>query len=375
MFYKPDWDKAKERIEAFWANEIIDRCCIAVLSPRKDSKMPPFPELEEGPWLGGLEKYSEDDVKSIEKWWMDPDENYKRMILWFENTYFGGEAAPSTYVDWGASALAAFYGSKPIFKKTSVWYPKVINNWDSWSWHFEPIENKYWQSILSITRYAIEQNRGDYFIGIPELGTAGDVLSLMRGMENLLVDLIELPEKVKEAINILTRTWIDLHEEIYKMIININDGGCILAWMNLWAKGKHDQLACDLSSVLPPKMFKEFFIPEIEKEGNWCDYSTYHLDGPDAMRNHLDTLLEIDQIDNIEYTPGFGLPPTSSSEYIPIYKKIQKKGKKLFLLAKPNEIKTILSELSPKGLFIHSYADSEEEADEIIKDVGRLSRK
>lgn len=375
MYYKPDWDKAKERIKAFWDNDILDRCCIAVLAPRKNSKLKPFPELQNGPWLGGLEKYADADTKSIEKWWRDPEENYKRMIIWFENTYFGGEAVPSTYVDWGASALASFFGSKPIFKKTDVWYPQVINDWNSWKWDFNQEENEYWKSILAITEYSIEQKYGDYFVGIPEFGPASDVLSLMRGMDKLLIDLIEFPDKIKEAVNILSKTWIDLHEKIYITTAGINDGGSILSWMNLWAPGRHDQLACDLSLTISSDMFKEFFIPEIEREGNWCNYSTYHLDGPTAMKNHLDVLLEVNQIDNIEYTPGFGLPNTSNAAYFPAYKKIQRKGKKLFLLVHPEEIKTILTELSPRGLFLHTHANSEEEANYLIKKVQKWSAK
>ena len=125
MYYKPDWEQAKKRFLAFWDNEIIDRCCVAVYAARKTSKLPPFPELQWGPWLGGLEKFSDDDKESITKWWIDPEENYKRMITWFDNTYFGGEAIPATYVDWGAMAMAGFYGSEPTFNKISVWYPPV----------------------------------------------------------------------------------------------------------------------------------------------------------------------------------------------------------------------------------------------------------
>lgn len=374
MHYKPDWDKAKERIIAFWNNEIIDRCCIAILSPRKGSNLLPFPELQNGPWLGGLEKYSEEDTESIEKWWTDPEENYKRMVTWFENTYFGGEAVPSTYIDWGASAMSSFYGVKPVFKKTDVWYHPVINDWESWEWHFDTKENKYWNDILLITRYAVEQNKGDYFVGIPEFGPALDVLSLMRGIDKLLIDMIDYPEKVIEAIRILSKTWVELHDIIYNIISKVNKGGSVLAWMNLWAEGKHDQLACDLSSLLSPKFFKKFFIPEIEIEGSWCDYSTYHIDGRDAMMNHLDTLLELKHIDNIEFTPGFGLPLTSFIEYIPLYKKIQKSHKKLFLLLNPNEIEIILTELSSKGLFLYTHAGSEEEANSIIKIVKRLTK-
>ena len=73
MFYKPDWEQAKKRVEAFWQNEVIDRCCVAVLAPRKTSKVPPFPELQYGPWLGGLELISEDDHEELKKWWTDPE--------------------------------------------------------------------------------------------------------------------------------------------------------------------------------------------------------------------------------------------------------------------------------------------------------------
>ena len=65
MHYKPDWPMAKKRLEAFWHNEILDRCCVAVFAPRKTSQMPPFPELQHGPWLGGLEQFDEDDSESI----------------------------------------------------------------------------------------------------------------------------------------------------------------------------------------------------------------------------------------------------------------------------------------------------------------------
>ncbi|KPJ69675.1 hypothetical protein AMJ44_02920 [candidate division WOR-1 bacterium DG_54_3] len=374
MYYKSDWEQAKKRFLAFWNNEIIDRCCVAVYASRKTSRMPPFPELQWGPWLEDLEKFSDDDTESIRKWWTDPEENYKRMITWFENTYFGGEAIPATYVNWGAMAMAAFYGSNPVFKKTSVWYPPVIENWEGWEWKLEPKTDKYWQQIFSITDYLLERSDGKYFVGTPEVGSAGDLLSLMRGMDKLCMDLIDNPEQVKKAISVLGDTWVKFHEEMYQKTVKANDNGDILAWMSLWAPGRHDQVACDFSTVISPASFKEFFVPEIEKEGGWCEYCTYHLDGPDAMNNHLHTLLGVEQIDNIEWTPGTGCPPTLSPQYIPKYKKIQQAGKRLYLLAKPEEIEPLLSELSAKGLFICTNVDSEEQAKELLKKMENWSK-
>ncbi|MBD3307060.1 hypothetical protein GF348_11825, partial [candidate division KSB3 bacterium] len=70
MYYKTDWHKAKERLLAFWENELVDRCCVAVHALRKSSKMSePFPEQQWGPWLGGLEDLADDDQEAITVWW------------------------------------------------------------------------------------------------------------------------------------------------------------------------------------------------------------------------------------------------------------------------------------------------------------------
>ena len=34
MLYKSDWDKTKERFTAWWEQEDIDRCALAVTAPR-----------------------------------------------------------------------------------------------------------------------------------------------------------------------------------------------------------------------------------------------------------------------------------------------------------------------------------------------------
>lgn len=373
MYYKEDWPQAKRRLEAFWQNEIIDRCCVAVTAPRKSSALPPFPELQWGPWLGGLEEIPDSDPEAIARWWTDPEQNYRRLETWFENTYFGGEAIPATYIDWGAMALAACFGSPPRFTKTTVWYPAVIDDLEAWQWRFDPVSNAYWQGVLAIQQHLIDANRGRYFLGKPELGNAADVLSLMRGMEGLAMDLIDRPEAVALAVEVLSAAWVDLMERVYRMNGAANDGGDVLAWMNLWAPGRHDQIACDYSAVISPAQFRRFFVPSIRRMGGWCEFGTYHLDGPAAMRTTLDTLLGLDEIDNIEWTPGAGAPPTCSPQYIPVYRRIQAAGKRLYLLAEPHEIEPLLEALSAKGLFLCTHVASEEDADGLLKLVARLS--
>ncbi len=362
MLYKPDWDKAGKRFEAFWENEIVDRCCLAVTAPKAGSDWSKYFEKYD------VERFQDTDGDSIKAWWCDPEENLKRNEFIFANTFYGGEALPIAFTNWGAMVMCAFFGSEPIFNKKSVWYPRVIHDWENWCWYFDKQTNEYWRITKQMTEAFASAAPGRFFAGLPELGSAGDLLSLLRGMDDLCLDLYDYPQHVKKGIWELTDTFINLQDELYEIVKHSNLGGGVLPWMSLWMPGKHgNQLACDFSWVISNHFFREFFMEEILRESAWSEYGTYHLDGPMCMHNHLDTLLEIDSIKAIEWTPGVGSLPTWHSDYITHYKKIQKKGKKLILLAEPHEVEPILTGLSPRGLFIKTQADSEADAKALLR--------
>ena len=373
MYYKDDWAAAKAHMEAFWAGEDIGRPMMAVYAPR-NAGCTVFPELQNGPWLGGLESIKDGDQAAVEKWWRDPEENYKRAKFWFENTYFGGEAIPATYVNWGASAACAFYGAAPHFNRTSVWYEQVIEDWESWEWSFDEKTNQWWNNIREIIQYLNDRAEDEFFVGMPEFGNAADNLSLMRGMDNLAVDCLEDPEAVSNAIDFMESHWCNLHEKLYQLTLPVNGGG-VLPWMSLWAPGRIDQIACDFSTALSPKLFKELFVPDIQKLGSWTEYGTYHLDGRTAMQNHLDTLLQIPEIKTIEFTPGIGSDPTLTEDYIPRYRKILDSGKRLYLLAEPHEVEPLCRLLGSKNLFMSTWAESREEADALIENTYKWCKK
>ena len=188
------------------------------------------------------------------------------------------------------------------------------------------------------------------------------------------MDLVENPDAVKHAIDTMSDVWVALHDELYAMTSVLNANGAVLPWLNLWAPGRHDQMANDFSTTISSSMFQEFFFPELRKMGRWMDYATYHLDGPSCIRNHVDALLELSEIDCIQFTPGVGSPRASTPEYIPIFRKIQRAGKRLYLLAEPNEIEALLSQLSARGLFINSWADSQEQADDLLGKMTKWSQ-
>jgi hypothetical protein len=106
MYYKEDWPQAKERFQAFWQGEIIDRCCIAVKAPRNNTH-----------YIPAEPPHSKEELLM---WRLDPEDNLKRMMDEFQNTYYAGEAYPATTMCLGASVMAGFYGSPPEFREETV---------------------------------------------------------------------------------------------------------------------------------------------------------------------------------------------------------------------------------------------------------------
>ena len=101
------------------------------------------------------------------------------------------------------------------------------------------------------------------------------------------------------------------------------------AWLPMYCSdGRYYIPSCDFSIMVSTEMFREFFLPELLAEIAWLDRTVYHLDGPGALR-HLDTLLDIGQLDAIQFVYGDGAKP--ASRWMHVFKRIQAGGKNLHI--------------------------------------------
>lgn len=353
MLYKENWDQAKERYQAFWNRSCIDRCALRVVSKKKGVF------------------FAQPQPADIFKKWTDIDYILDNVEAGFQATYFAAEAIPNYFPDLGPGIITAFMGSEPQFAKDTVWFTEIINDWETYQPQFDP-QNKWWLKILEMTRIALERGRGKYLIGVTDFHGAGDNLLNMRGSQNLCMDFVMYPEEVKRAISYLTKVLMQCFNQTSEMILKQQDG--TTHWMGIWGKGRHDVLQADVGALIGPAMFKEFFYEEFVTYINTLDRSIFHVDGPDMIR-HLDLLLEIPKLDAIQWVPGDGQPEAIG--WIPMLKKVQQKGKSLFVYSSAKNVEGLLRELVPEGLFIHVYDtfDEEESVDQFIKKVERWCAK
>lgn len=356
MYYKPDWQMTKKRLEAFWAGEIIDRCVVSVTAPREGA----------APQCGTVPMTSSEAMK----YWFDPEETLKRNISRMENTCFLGDAFPQIHHGMGASAHAGLFRNTEYKYLDSAWFFPQNTGEEPEEIEFDEGSFLYKRTV-EIAKYLAAENRGRYFISQPDFTGNLDALAHIRGSENLLMDLMLNPEWVHRSLGKIQDAWRRIMEELYPILSAQNEGGTTIGWLNTWHSGRHAQLQCDISVMLSVPMFDAFAKPELREQSAWMDCGLYHLDGQEQCR-HLDTLLSIEGIQAIQWTSVAGQPPASA--FIPVLRRIQQSGKRLVIMPSSAEDYTaLLTSLSSKGLQLIMQADTAYDAREIIKIAHRLT--
>jgi hypothetical protein len=358
MRFKPDIDKVRERLYAFWEREVIDRACISVVAPLyKGANISMFHN----------DKNLTGDPEGLKRYWEDPETILHNSLARLERTYLGGETLPVIFQNYGTSGHCRYFGAKPTYGNDTIWFDPA---WKSLS----DAENTYMEDELKkelfITRYLEENARDNFFVAMPDNCGTLDAIGHLYGTEKVLIAMIEEPDELKKAIKLLNKAWIKTNELFYNATLNQNGGGAH-AWMHLLAPGKLNHMQCDMSVMFSPKMYEEFVVPELEKQLEWLEYPVYHFDGIEQER-HLSCLLDLPRLKAIQWTYVAGQP--SPSCYIPILKRIQKAGKGLIVMAPPDDIRILVDELSSKGLYLHTETETSEEAKAIIRYVEKNSK-
>ncbi|MCS7180642.1 MAG: hypothetical protein NZ891_04745, partial [bacterium] len=179
----------------------------------------------------------------------------------------------------------------------------------------------------------VEKYDGEFLISMPDLGDALTCFSLLRGVENLLIDILENSKIILEKIDEFVNAWIKAHEFFHVIYSKKLPGDT--SWL-LWAEGKTYVCQCDFSTMISPRLFEKFVVYELERLKNYLEYIPWHLDGPDEIK-HLDILLSLPYIKAIQIVPGAGKPPCVSQLWIPIIEKILKKDKNVIIYATNKE--------------------------------------
>jgi hypothetical protein len=129
-------------------------------------------------------------------------------------------------------------------------------------------------------------------------------------------------------------------------------------------------LQSDFSCLISKAHFDDYLLPFIEEQTRWVDRTIYHLDGPGAVK-HLESLLDLPELDGIQWVQGAGAPP--ATHWISLYRRIQERGKLVYAFCEPGEVETLLTELRREGLMLVTECASEEDGRRLLEGASRWS--
>lgn len=322
----PEFPTIARRLEAWWSQALVDRpIFMAEANPRPDRPITRRLELMDDPdrWLEAKIK----DMQQVQR---------------------VGDIPPRVRVDFGPVLLGSLLGGRREVQSDTSWTHAFID--DNWSnapdWTI-PDDRPDWVQLIELTRRVAADAAGRYLVCTPDLGASADVLLNLRGSEALCMDVVMRPETIRLAVDAIYTSWRRAFEGLYANALEFGAG--LVHWLALWSNRPYAVPACDFNALIGPDHFQELFLPEIARQAEAAGRAIFHLDGPDAAR-HIDALLDVPQIQAIQFTPGAGSP--SALAWLDMLRKIQAKGRSLLIFTPADEVLELAEALKPEGLAI-----------------------
>jgi 5-methyltetrahydrofolate--homocysteine methyltransferase len=354
LVFKEDWQETQARYRLWWKHEYFGRCALSVTAPKKNLPVRPEPPL----------------AKSVEQQWYDLDLISARQDCYMSRIFYGGEALPVWNGGYpGHTAIPAFLGCPTTLDWSTGWWDPILTGEDIEFQDLRIAKNdRNYRFTVELLKRGAREMQGKGLVTIGAFGGCGDTLAALRGTERLLYDCVERPDQVRAAEEFLMSMWCEHYDAMYE-IIRAVDGGST-CWFDLWSPGKFYAAQNDFSFNIGPDMFRDLFLPVIERQTEFLDHVVYHVDGVDAFR-HVDALLELPRLQALQILPGAG--KAGPLRYMDTLRKVQAAGKNLHISIAPEDLKMALSQLSARGLFISTWAASEDDARALIREAERCS--
>ncbi len=315
MLYKKNWEETKEKWDKYWKRQNTGRPLMCIWAEKEGVKDPAREE--------------ELKPKSMEDKYQDAERIVARYRYFCETHEFLGESFPNVSLDFGPGSMAGYLGCKIVFNEDTVWFEEFVEDWLEYKdLEYDP-ENVWLKKHLDLFRKVKELAGDDFLIGIPDIMENIDVLASMRGAQDTIFDMMDEPEEIARRIEQIDNIYFKYYDQFYNIVKDKNDSSCYTVFQ-IFGTGKTAKLQCDFSAMMSPGQYREFIQESLRKQAKQLDHVIYHLDGPDAIK-HVDAIMEIKEIDALQWTSGDYGPDGTFEEWYQIYDKAVAAGKGLWV--------------------------------------------
>jgi DNA-binding FadR family transcriptional regulator len=223
---------------------------------------------------------------------------------------------------------------------------------------FDPL-NPWLAKYLEFTAALAKQSRGRYPVGMPIMRGPTDMLGALLGQQQMVMALMdEDPRIMLSLIERVTLAFLSVIEAQGRLTPPFY-GGQALGFYHIWAPGKAIWFQDDLSSILSPTLYRQFFLGSARMILAGHDQTAVHLN-PNSFFI-LDELLSLENLKTIQVNKDVSGP--GIREMLPVLAKImQTRGLILWGDLTVEDLELVKKNLPCRGLALNVVAPSPEEA-------------
>ena len=296
--------------------------------------------------------------------WFDPEWRAEYLDWYVAHSCLMADMLPVANTQLGPGSLAAILGGVFEGGEDTIWIHPDPHYTDDIV--FEPNHPNY-QLHKQLLQACKRKAQSHYYVGMPDLMEGLDVLAAIKGTDKVLLDTVMQPEVLEHQMQQINDIYFHVFNELYDIIREGDE--MAFCYFSSWAPSKMSKLQSDISTMISVDDYRRFVQPFIREQCQKIDYTLYHLDGVGAM-HHLDALLEIKELNAVQWTPGVGEPQGGSSKWYDLYRKILAGGKSVMACwVTLDELRPLLDSIGGDGVHIEMDFHNEHEVEQAMKIV------
>jgi corrinoid protein of di/trimethylamine methyltransferase len=302
--------------------------------------------------------------KDLDQRWFDPAWRAEYLDWYVAHSSLMADMLPVANTQLGPGSLAAILGGVFEGGEDTIWIHPNPNYTDDIV--FDP-QHPNWLLHKELLKACKAKAQGHYYVGMPDLMEGMDVLAAIKGTDKVLLDTVMQPEVLEHQMQQINDIYFKVFDELYDIIREGDE--MAFCYFSSWAPGKMSKLQSDISTMISVDDYRRFVQPFIREQCQKIDYTLYHLDGVGAM-HHLDALLEIKELNAIQWTPGVGEPQGGSPKWYDLYKKILAGGKSIMACwVTLDELRPLLDNIGGDGVHLEMDFHNEQEVEQALRIV------
>ena len=345
---KPDFDECLARIYSWYEQKIIDRPPVRFYHHNVEYE---HHRSVEGPW------------ESEEQRWLDVDFQLRTFVDSLEGTKFLGETFPVFCPDISSVVYNLFLGQRALFDDVTVWTYPCIEDIETLPELPVQWDNKYFRTIEQLTHRALECAEGRFLVAYTDMYVGVDVAVLLRGTEQVCLDLLTSPDQVKKLIDLAFSEYGDVYSH-FDRILKAH-GQLSVTWMALPCEGTANVLASDFATNISSEHFDEFCMPIMHRGGRLFTHNVFHMDGPGVAKN-IESILTLPNMVAVQWAQGYG-KDKPIMQWVPLIQRIQQAGKSVIVDLELDELDEFTKEVDPAGILLWVPTEPKDQVDVLAR--------